>query len=780
MNHSVSGRSLVQVVLGLIVVSTAVANSAIGLGLEFNADSSPDNGVTILENPERAFERVSIDGLETIAPLPHSDYFSRHGIVFQVERDWPGEPESVYVVVEHLDKGIALIDASASFEGKELPVTPVAGYTALDSGQIRRALFSMPEPPPPGTRFEVVGVSALTKLTVVPGSTPELVEAVIAEIPVAKPKLSLQRPVQLVTTAGVNPRGDMDLDATLNAMRELSPVARALGFTAVESYVRWNFVEPERDRFDWSFYDAIVKEAQRHHLQWFPLLIVGSAYALPPWFKNSEENAGFVCLEHGERNNIQTIFADIQRPHVERFMKAFGAHYGGSEALLGVRLGPSGNYGESQYPAGGNWGYGGEREHIHIGWWAGDEYAAEHFQRYLRSRYPDIASLNVAWDASYARFEDVQPFVAQFAETPRKRKDFVDWYVDAMTDWCEDWAVWARNAMPDTDIYQSTGGWGFVESGTDFTDQTRSMAKVHGGIRATNETDSYAQNFYATRMMTSAARFYGIPFGSEPAGYGSARGVLARLYNIIVNNGQHLFYYHSNLLANDQAVDKWLTYAPLLDQRDHPFVEVAALYPDTMSKLDDALFRNLYAFTFNRQVAALRPKLDFDFCSERMVFDGALSRYKALMLLWNPIIEEAPLNAIDAWVRDGGTLLIAQWRSQPVETVEGDQQVFRRWQNSDTGSGKVVFVPDDREPSSRMANAMADALLALDTLDPRTHQMLQIDKPDEVYVSLLRNGSWALLNYNDRPVQVAIPSREPIEMDAYSIVILPISDPSRS
>ncbi|MCL4694788.1 MAG: beta-galactosidase, partial [Candidatus Hydrogenedentes bacterium] len=313
MNHSVSGRSLVQVVLGLIVVSTAVANSAIGLGLEFNADSSPDDGVTILENPERVFDRVSIDGVETIAPLPHSDYFSRHGIVFQVERAWPGEPEPVYIVIEHLDRGIALIDVSASFEGKELPVTPIAGYTALDSGQIRRALFSMPEPPPPGTRFEVVGVSALTKLTVVPGNTPELVEAVVAEIPVAKPKLSLQRPIQLVTTAGVNPRGDMDLDATLHAMRELSPVARALGFTAVESYVRWNFVEPERDRFDWSFYDAIVNEAQRHHLQWFPLLIVGSAYALPPWFKNSEENVGFVCLEHGERNNIQTIFADIQR-----------------------------------------------------------------------------------------------------------------------------------------------------------------------------------------------------------------------------------------------------------------------------------------------------------------------------------------------------------------------------------------------------------------------------------------------------------------------------------
>jgi hypothetical protein len=64
-------------------------------------------------------------------------------------------------------------------------------------------------------------------------------------------------------------------------------------------------------------------------------------------------------------------------------------------------------------------------------------------------------------------------------------------------------------------------------------------------------------------------------------------------------------------------------------------------------------------------------------------------------------------------------------------------------------------------------------LLAIDTLDPKTKQMLQADKPSEVYVSLLRNGSYALLNYNDHPVQVSLPPHKPIEMDSYSIAILP-------
>jgi hypothetical protein len=748
---------------------------------EFRTGDPSGKGISIVDDAQRPFEHATVTGVEVVKPVAHSDYISRHGIVFQVDADWPDTTGEVFLVVEHQDKGIALIDAVATFEGKNLPIEAIAGYSALDTGVRRRALFSLPAPPLRGTRIEILGVHALAGLAIVPGNNPELMESIADEIPDAvEPQFTLRRPIQLVTTAGVNPKGEMDLDGSRRVMRELSPVARALGFTAVESYVRWNFVEPEKRRFDWSYYDAIVNEAGRHQLQWFPLLIVGSAYALPAWFEESDENFGFVCLEHGKRNNIQTIFTDVQAPHVQRFMKAFGEHYGPMDALLGVRLGPSGNYGESQYPAGGNWGYGDEREHIHIGWWAGDEYAPRNLQDYLRARYSSIDELNSAWGETFTGFEEIRPSIPQFAETARKRKDLVDWYVGAMTNWCDDWAVWAREAMPDTDIYQSTGGWGFVESGTDFTDQTVSMAKVKGGIRATNETDSYAQNFYATRMMTSAARFYGVSFGSEPAGYGSARGVVARLYNIIVNNGQHLFYYHSNLLANDQAIGKWLAYAPLLDLRDEPFVEVAALYPDTMSKLDDAVFRNLYAFTFNSQVAALRPKLDFDFCSERMVLDGALPRYKVLMLLWNQIIEDAPLNAIDAWVREGGVVLVAQWRSQAVETVDGDRSVYNRWQAGDTGLGKVIFVPDDRVPPHRMADSMTEALLAIDTLDPKTKQMLQADKPSEVYVSLLRNGSYALLNYNDHPVQVSLPPHKPIEMDSYSIAILPEADPGQS
>ncbi|MBI4559466.1 MAG: beta-galactosidase, partial [Candidatus Hydrogenedentes bacterium] len=620
--------------------------------------SRPDapGPIQLVNLPDAAPVWSEFQGKRAVGAPSHSDYYQRRGLLFRVEIEPSKLTDPIYVVLEHLDRNLALIEVN--YDGARSEAEPLAGYTSLGSGHPRRAVFRLTKPEfrhrlAGGADLEVQGVGALTGMTLTSEMSADLSQSIRNEVPAVVPsRITLRKPIQLVLSVGADSKLVQRLPEALSRMREVCPLAAALGFNAVESYVKWNFVETEKNRYDWSYYDAVVEEARRHGLKWFPLLIVGSAYALPQWFHDSQENVGFVCLEHGKRNNIQTIFTELQTPYVQSFLREFGKHYGSTGRLLGVRLGPSGNFGESQYPAGGNWGYQGETEHIHIGWWAGDPYAAPHFRSFLNSKYSDIHSLNRAWTSAYNGFDQVPVFIPQFAESKRQRKDFVDWYIGAMTDWCERWAVWARESMPDTPIYQSSGGWGFVESGTDFTEQTKSMVKVHGGIRATNETDSYVQNFYATRMMSSAARFYGVPFGAEPAGYGSARGVVARIYNILVNNGQHLFFYSPNLFNNDQAVEKWLQYAPLLDRRDEPLLEVAALYPDTYAKLDDGVFRNLYSFGFNRMIVPLREKLDFDFCSERMIMDGALPRYKVLLFLWSHVIEADVLAKIDQWVRD--------------------------------------------------------------------------------------------------------------------------------
>ena len=758
------------------------------LGRFVTGTSNPESGITLVQSKKSPYIFRTLDSVPVVAPGKNPEYLLRKAVRLRVDLKVP-PTDTVTVVLEHMDDNIGLIevhyDNGQPISGKSAESNPVyaaaqalAGYTCTGTGKRRHAVFVLSKPSfqhrqEDGADISIEGVSSLYSVTLIAGKNDEAIAQARREIPTSvPPRFTLKRPMDFVTTAGAHKGTKEDLPATFDAMHELCPVVQTLGFTGIESYVTWNNVEPEKGRFDWSYYDGVALEARKYGLKWFPLLIVGSSYSLPKWFHDSSENVGFQCLEHHKGNNIQSIFCENQTPYVKNFLTAFGTHYEPMDVLLGVRLGPSGNFGESQYPAGGNWGYAGELEHIHVGWWAGDPNATLRFREYLKKKYATIEALNNAWSEKYASFDAVETFIPQFAETQRKRKDFVDWYMDAMTAWCERWDVWAREAMPKTPIYQSSGGWGFVESGTDFTDQTKSMTKMNGGIRATNETDSYAQNFYATRMLSSSARFYGVPFGTEPAGFNSARGVVARIYNILVNNGQHLFYYDGNLLANDQATTKWLELAPLLDQRDEPFIEVAALYPDTKSKLDDGLFRNLYSFSFNERVAALRPQLDFDFCSERMILDGALDRYKVLLFLWSDVLEPEVLQKIDGWVRAGGKVIYPYWGRMPLTTPEGDYSVYNRWLTGDCGKGKVVFDRGDRAPAHRYTDFIADQLRTMKDLDPLTQHMLRAKKPDEVYVSVLKNGTFAILNYTDKPARVMIPGTGSEKVASYSIKLI--------
>ena len=766
--------------------------SAKEIKFQFSVDGQIKNiGLKLVENSAEPYEKSVFNDAEILAPPLNTDYFQRNGIYFRVDDSFPSDVEEAFLIIEHMDKNISLIqvrfDANRSENEKSMSdpayttdESSGVGYTCLGTGKQRRTIFRLDKPAfrhrqKFGADIKIEGVNSLTGITLKTVLDKNEWEKVKEEIPTdIQPQIKFSKPLQLVTSVGVPSKFNDDVEPMLDRMHEFCPVAQTLGFTAFESYVHWGVVESEKGRFDWSYYDAMVDKASDYKLKWFPLIIVGSAYTLPEWYHDSPQNVGFVCQEHNKRNNIQSIFCNNQIPYVKDFLNEFGSHYQNRDELLGIRLGPSGNFGESQYPAGGNWGYKGQREHIHIGWWAGDDYAVLRFREYLVNKYGNIHALNQGWGENFTTFDNVQTFIPQFAESNRKRKDFVDWYMWAMTDWCEKWGLWARQSMPNISIYQSAGGWGFVESGTDFTDQTKSMSKIDGGVRCSNETDSYVQNFYATRMISSAARFYGVDFGAEPAGFGSPRGLVGRIYNVLINNGDHLFYYYGNILSSDQGVAKWLENALLLDQRDDPVIEVAALYPDTKSKLDDGVFRNLYAFTFNQRAADLRSHLDYDFCSERMILDGALQQYKVLLFLWNDIVEAYAIDAIDEWVRQGGTVIYPYWvRSRmPLQTIEGDYSVFKRWLNGDTGKGKVIFHTETREPVHRYSNFIKKNLLEMDNLDPLTVKMLTVEKPLNVYISALKNGTLAVLNYNDEVKTITVSGQNSVQMKPYSIKII--------
>ncbi|MCL2514220.1 MAG: beta-galactosidase, partial [Oscillospiraceae bacterium] len=424
--------------------------------------------------------------------------YQRKGAVFELEKTLPEADE--YTILAVFDDN-APACASLAVNGKT--AAPVAGYTSCGTGRVRRAafLFKTEEALAGKITAEIYGMPGIRSLFVTPGKDESVISSAKAdragtdEIHLSeeiKPLFELENKMQLIVSVGADAAERDGLENALESMREFCPLFRKLGFNGVESYVKWNFVEYEKGVFDWSFYDSVIEMAASYGMGWFPLIIGGSAYALPEWYREKTEGfTGFRCLEHGMDNNIPTIFNEHQTEHIINYLHAFGKHYEGNKNVFGVRLGPSGNYGESQYPASGNWGYKGEKEHMHLGWWAGDGDAAPKYAAWLKNKYWNEEKLSAAWGEIIENFGDVVTYIPSQAGNMRKRKDFTDWYMHEMTDWCNRWAVWMRGELKSHDIYQSAGGWGFCEAGTDFTDQARGMIAVNGGIRATNEDESY-------------------------------------------------------------------------------------------------------------------------------------------------------------------------------------------------------------------------------------------------------------------------------------------------
>ncbi|MBP8129723.1 MAG: family 14 glycosylhydrolase [Candidatus Hydrogenedentes bacterium] len=729
-------------------------------------------GITLV-NAAAAYD-ASTNGQQCLCIREDGNPYEKTSWVFDVPAAALA-PQTPYVLeIVFFDKGAGVIEAQMSRGGVALGISRSESYTRLNTLRERTACYQFDTGVSQGNtlRLSLTGLQYLKALRVVPAYSEEQWAAAHEAVPRdVRPMTVLKRPMDLVTTAGISSHAyEPDVEAELQALHNLAPLAKVLGFNGIEMYVRWRLIEPDKEgAFDFAYYDTLVAKLAEYGLKWFPLLIVGSAYALPDWFAESPENVGFVCLEHGVSNPIQSIWSPFHKRHVERVLQAFGAHYEPGNTLLGVRLGPSGNYGESQYPAGGNWPLKGRDMHIHIGLWCADAYGRADFRDTLRAQYGVIEQLNTAWGQQFASFDAVGMMLPVQMVSKRQRADFLSWYTREMTEWCEYWALEARKAMPNTPLYQSSGGWGFVEAGTSYSGQAKSMQLAGGGIRLTNETDSYEQNVNATRLAATAARLYGIELGYEPASSHTARGVAGRLFNTATTNGDHLFTYHPNVMHNLMAIDQWLRYLPVLDERADPVIDVAVYYPETMNQLDDGAFRHLYAWGFNPRAAAVRRAVDVDYLDDLLIRDGFLDRYKVLVFCWGEFIETDVLARVDAWVRGGGVVLYPSFPRGNLQTVEGDGAVFAKWSGGDTGQGRFLRFKGDMEPLEDYETFIRTSLRGIDTLSPETRAVLRIEHPEQVFFSVQAGGQTLALNYNPDPVVLALPDGARIEVPGYGI-----------
>jgi len=684
----------------------------------------------------------------------------------------------VYLVVDYFDealggiltlhydsnKGDALVD-------RYQPAEDQAGGWAMGTGQWKTAAFLLQNPrfthrQNLGADFRLAGTRLFIRSLHLASTRPLNWDQLNRVQPVdVKPLVKIGNKGQLIV-GGFDPAQVSDAGPQSRALEASVPALQSLGVTSHEGYVRWNLCEPQPGHYDWSVYDKFVQVYQRHHLKWVPFLIIGSAYSLPDWYYKQPGSQGYVCLEHGQESDVQSLWNPALRGHVARFIQAFCEHYRKTGVIESILLGITGNYGEAIYVAteGTGWTAGAHGDyHAHPGFWAGDPYAVQSFQQWLTHKYGNTQNLRAAWGTqadTIISIGAVRPFLRKDAPSDRAWLDFVDWYIGSMNDWASFWMHTTRQYFPKGDIYLCTGGHAPPEHGANFGQQCKIAAEVGGGVRITNEGSDYRNNFSLTRWVAAAGRQYGAYFSFEPAGDVNPNGVIARIYNATASGARGLHYYYPNLYATDAARDNFVRYGSQFQQR-RPIVQIAVYYPQTYIKLNGN--------DFLPYVQPLRDRFDFDYMSDEQIADGGLRNIKALILLHGNVAEASAWRNINNWVQHGGLLLYPDGMGR-LRTVEGDESVHDvlLGANANHGKGRVVaFSGTGNSPEYR--SFLARTLASSPELSGQSRAMVAADgEEDNTFVTLCAPNELLWLNYTNQEVHKV--GMSPLTLPPYAIV----------
>ncbi|HSV72215.1 MAG TPA: beta-galactosidase [Chthonomonadales bacterium] len=292
-------------------------------------------------------------------------------------------------------------------------------------------------------------------------------------------------------------------------------------------------------------------------------------------------------------------------------------------------------------------------------WWCGDPLARAAFGEAMLRRYGDVELLNAAWGTSFATAADVR-FPASPADGRRRYwLDFVQWYRASLSAMADSLCRVARQAL-DTRlvVLQADHGALGAASGSDYSQLAKVSAR-HAATLLVPSSGAYPRSLgEGLGLAAAAGRYYGAPIwvqlpSDRPAG--------ERIFAAASLGASGV---RDTIAGIRSGREGYLRYGRHL-RIDAPTTDVAMLYPTT-----SMILRGARAGVLAQGSAELRDVMDFDVIDERMVLDGALSRYRVLVLWEGPVYERETLDRIREWVRQGGVIVAYDFGK--VETVEGD------------------------------------------------------------------------------------------------------------
>ncbi|MBO4548809.1 MAG: beta-galactosidase [Abditibacteriota bacterium] len=574
-------------------------------------------------------------------------------------------------------------------------------------------------------RFRLTGIEVYTQKPDIPVPTPEERKAEIDKEIALLPqgRLPAENPMEFVVC------GDDGFGRQGREARQRDPffgtsfdgescaILKRLGVSSVECYVTFEGLMPHKEGlWEWEPWDREHEVLKKHGLRYSPFLIMGPSYAMPDWYRESPAFRPGKCLEHGESNLVDHIWNPDTPKYAEMFLRECSRHYG-SGFLESVLLGIQGDFGEAIHPVmGGLGGVDPGLYHGHKGFWCDVPEALEDYRAWVKKRYRYLPVLNKAWGKGYGTFADVDfpargEAMERLAEgikdaapqAKREYLDFVTWYREAMNDYADMWMKTAAKYFPGVPVYLCTGGNGEPQHGSDFSLNAKLCAQYGGGIRLTNEGSVYIHNNLATRLLTSAARFYGARFGKEPFGNVTPEGAAARIYGSVTSGcSQHEDYFR-NLTDHPDKYQSVARYAGLLRREPDLPMPAVLYYPNIACTLGEPPWWPDYE--------NIRYIVNCDYVDENMLRDGALEG-RRIMVMPSTILEPGDIRLIMTWVRRGGLLIVMD--REPMKAVDGtdasEKALFPMGVDDfAAGEGRVVRTDDFDEIARIITEEMEKA-----------------------------------------------------------------------
>lgn len=531
----------------------------------------------------------------------------------------------------------------------------------------------------------------------------------------------------------------------------------SLGATSVETYVTWETCEGDGyNKWDWRLWDKQFDVLKSNGMKWTPFLILGPAYSTPDWFRESKDHFPCRCLEHQTDSKIESIWNPNLKKWITRFLTAFAFRYNKDNVLESILVGISGDYGEAIYSVYGGWTeYIPGPYHAHKGFWCADKYALADYRSYMRKKYGNIDKLNSRWGTSIASFDaldfpargtDLDAFQKKAASgdqlAARQWLDFIEWYRASMTNFADWWLAETKRIFPKTPVYLCTGGSGEPAHGSDFSEQCRVAAKNKCGVRITNEGPGYQWNNVLTRLVASAGRYYGAPFGFEPAGNIDVNTIPGRIYNATISGSDHLHDYSRNIISSKERMSVQRKAFPYL-RKTNPIIPTALWYPNVAMTLNfDKEFGR-----FVDQSVKLREYVDHDYLDENMLRNGALKKYRILVILSGSVMETRDAELIADWINHGGTLIVQA--DLPIRSVEGtadpENLILGVTLDGRRSNERVIRAKD----WSEISNALTDAM-------KRYHYPVFDMKEDYLFTSQISKTELLYLNISPSSVKTNV------------------------